>query len=211
MRQVKVLLVEDNDFMRSTVAAALRSEHCDIVASVRSSREALVAASEKDVECAVIDLNLGPGPSGIDLAHALRRGDPKLGVVLLTSYADPRLLSSEQRPVPAGTVYSLRNDIHSTAQLREKIDIALREVSRPQAPFVGRLPLTDMQMDLLRMVAAGMTNAEIAKRRVVSERAVETALSRTARALGITVEAGENPRSMLIRSYYALTSGLSDR
>ena len=62
-------------------------------------------------------------------------------------------------------------------------------------------------MDTLRLVAAGLTNAEIAKRRVVSERAVETTVNRTLRNLGISPKDSENPRSLLIRAYYQLVGG----
>lgn len=181
------------------------------MASVGSSKEAALAARENEVDCAVIDLNLGPGPTGIDLAHALRRDQPDLGIVILTTFADPRLLTANPRPLPQGAVYAVKDDLHSTAQLREKIDIALGSARRIDPAAVGHLPLTDTQMDLLRMVAAGLTNAEIAKRRVVSERAVETALSRTLRSLGITPKDSENPRSMLIRAYYQLVGGTGAR
>lgn len=69
MRRLKVLLVEDNDFTRSTVAASLRAEDCQVVAAVSTAKEAVTVASEHDIDCAVIDLHLGPGPTGIDLAH----------------------------------------------------------------------------------------------------------------------------------------------
>jgi DNA-binding NarL/FixJ family response regulator len=211
MRQYRVLIVEDNDFLRSTVAAALRAEHCLVVASVSSSKDAIQAASEHDIECAVIDLHLGHGPSGIDLAHALRASDPDLGIVLLTSYTDPRLHAKDPRALPDGSVYAIKSDIHSTSQLREKIDIAMGDGERAHMSSSWELPLTDNQVELLRMVAAGMTNAEIAKRRVVTERAVETTLARTVRKLGITPKDGENSRALLIQSYYELIGGSGGR
>ena len=202
---VRVLLVEDNDFMRSTIAAALRSEGCQVAASVRSSREAVAAARENDVDCAVIDLNLGAGPTGIDLAHALRAEHPDVGIVILTTYANPRLLTGDPRPLPSGGVYTLKDEIRSTSQLREVIALALG--AEEHCPVTRHVPLTDMQMDTLRLVAAGLTNAEIAKRRVVSERAVETTVNRTLRNLGISPKDSENPRSLLIRAYYQLVGG----
>ena len=206
MTPVNVLLVEDNDFTRSTVGAALASEGCTVVASVATAREALSSAARHSIDCAVIDLHLGTGPTGIDVAHALRRDDPDLGIVLLTSYADPRLLPTEQRPLPADSVYVVKNDVHSTAQLRAKVDEACGLGGRTE-PSPGRVPLTDGQIEVLRYVAMGLTNAEIARRRVVTERSVETALTRTVRRLGLEPAAGENPRVLLTQAYFAMIGG----
>jgi len=207
MRRLRVLLVEDNDFTRSTVAASLRAEECVVAAAVSSAKDAIDAAAEQDIDCAVIDLHLGPGPSGIDLAHGLRKHDPDLGIVLLTSYQDPRLLSGHQRPLPAGAVYAVKDEVRSTAQLREKVDMAVGEIPRPVGAGVSRVPLTDTQTELLRMVADGLTNAEIARRRTVTERSVETALARILRKLDIEPGVNENSRVLLMQAYYSLVGG----
>jgi len=211
MRRVKVMLVEDNDFTRSTVAASLREEACDVVASVATSKEAMLAAEGLDVDCAIIDLHLGSGPTGIDVAHGLRQHDASIGIVILTSFSDPRLLSSSPRPLPPRSVYAVKDDVRTTAQLRDLIDRACGDADGPVIGIAGRVALTDLQVELLRMVADGLTNSEIAKRRVVSERSVETALARVAKALEIQPDAGENPRVLLAQAYYALAGGAGGR
>lgn len=204
MAQVNVLLVEDNDFTRSTVAAALRAEQCQVVASVASAREAIDAARTQDIDCAVLDLDLGRGPSGIDLAYALRKEDPDLAIVILTSFADPRLNSDAERPMPPRAVYAVKDDVHSTAQLREQVDVACGMRRLDAAHTARSVPLTDAQVEVLRLVAEGCTNAEIARRRVVSERSVEAAVARILRRLNITPGEGENSRVLLTGAYYAL-------
>ena len=211
MRRLKVMLVEDNDFTRSTVAAALREEECEVVAAVATAKEAMLAAEQHKLDCAVVDLHLGQGPSGIDVAHGLRDRDPRLGIVLLTSFADPRLLSGDQRPLPRGTVYVVKDDVRTTSQLRERLDQACASRGPTGVTLAGRVSLTDLQVDLLRMVADGLTNSEIAKRRVVSERSVETALSRISRKLDIEALPGENPRVLLTQAYYSLVGGSGGR
>ena len=205
------MLVEDNDFTRSTVASSLREQDCDVVASVATSKEAMLAIDGLDVDCAVIDLHLGSGPTGIDVAHGLRQHDASIGIVILTSFSDPRLLSSSPRPLPQGTVYAVKDEVRTTAQLRDLIDQACGDGSRPVISVSGRVPLTDLQVELLRMVADGLTNGEIAKRRVVSERSVETALARVMKALAIEPEPGENPRVLMAQAYYALAGGAGGR
>lgn len=210
MVQRMVLLVEDNDFTRSTVASALAAENCTGMA-VRSAKEALSVASSTSFDCAVIDLHLGTGPNGIDVAHALRKIDRDLGIVLLTSYEDPRLLGGEQRALPEHTVYVVKNSINSTGALRAKIDEACELGGQVRSPVPGQVPLTDGQVEVLRLVALGCTNAEIARRKVVSERSVETSLARIARRLGLDPEPGENPRVLLVQRYHQLIGGSSNR
>ena len=205
VRQIRVLLVEDHDFTRTTVAASLRTEQCTVVASVPTARDALRAIGDHHVDCAVIDLNLGKGPNGLDLAHRLREDDPDLGIVLLTTFKDPRLLAGDERTLPAGAVYLVKDDVRSTSQLREAIDTALDGVhaktSRPTARSAARIPLTNTQVEILRMVAAGLTNAEIAQRRGVSARAVQTAMTRILANAQIDPEPGVNPRVQLVKYY----------
>lgn len=205
VKRVKVLLVEDHDFTRSTVASALRSEEC-LVTSVPTARDAMAAAQEFDFDCAVIDLHLGPGPTGIDVACGLREEAPNVGLVIMTTYTDPRLLSGEQRPLPPGALYVVKSDMRSTAQIRATIDMAVRQGCTKTGRASHRLPLSGTQIEILRMVSEGLTNAEIAKRRVVTERAVQTALTRTMRALNIEPVEGQNARVLLVQAYHSLTS-----
>lgn len=200
MRRVRVLLVEDHDFTRSTVAAALRAENCTVVASVPSARDAMVACQELAFDCAVIDLDLGTGPTGVDLAYGLRERDPEIGILLLTGYSDQRMFSCDARPLPPRAHYLVKDDVRSTAQLREAIDVALGEASPAPRRGRTRLPLTDVQMEIVRMLNDGLTNVEIARRRGVSERSVQTAIGRILTALEIEPAPSQNPRVLILRA-----------
>lgn len=209
MHQVRVLLVEDHDFTRATVAASLRSEQCKVIASVPTARDALRAIEDHRVDCAVIDLNLGMGPNGVDLAHRLREEDPSIGIVLLTTYKDPRLLAGDGRPLPTGAVYLMKDDVRSTSQMRDAIDTALDNVHTKgktggsNKPM--RLPLTDTQIEILRMVAEGLTNEEIAERRGVTVRAVQTAMTRILATAQIEQDPSMNVRVQLVKYYQSLS------
>lgn len=208
MRQIRVLLVEDHDFTRTTVAASLRAEGCSVVVSVPSARDALRAFEDHQIDAAVIDLNLGIGPTGLDLAHRLREYAPHLGIVLLTTYKDPRLLTGERHSLPSGAVYLLKDDVRTTSQMHDAIDTALANAlgmsQRSRASSPTRLPLTDTQVEILRLVAEGLTNAEIAERRGVSTRAVQTAITRIMANAQITPEPGMNERVQLVHYFQAL-------
>lgn len=215
MRQVRVLLVEDHDFTRATVAASLRAEQCRVVASVPSARDAIRALDDHQIDCAVIDLNLGMGPDGLDLAHRLREHDPDIGIVLLTTFKDPRLLANNRRSLPSGTVYLVKDDVRSTSQLRDAIDTALNgaamQTSTSTSSMPTRIPLTDTQVEILRMVAAGLTNAEIAQRRGVTARSVQTAMARILTNAQIEPEPGVDVRVQLAAYYQSLAGTIGVR
>ena len=152
----------------------------------------------------MIDFNLGLGPTGLDLAHRLRDLDPAIGIVLLTTYRDTRLHSDDRRALPAGAVYAVKDDVRSTSQLRAAIDVALGNGPRSSTARSGRIPLTSTQLEILRMVADGLTNAEIAERRGVSERSVQTAFWRILASAQIEPEPGVNPRVQMVKYYSSL-------
>jgi len=87
-----VLVVEDDSFVRATVATALRFHEFDVVASVGNALEAMEEFRQHLPDVALLDLDLGQGPTGADLAVGMRRIQPEVGIVFLTSFEDPRLL-----------------------------------------------------------------------------------------------------------------------
>ena len=204
---VRVLLVEDNSFTRSTVAGALSAEGLSVTAAVSSASEAMDSARTLEFDCAVIDLHLGSGPTGIDVAHGLRKLQPRIGVVILTSYADPRLLSANTADLPTGSIYAVKNDIESTDELHEFVKQATSWEDSAKRPASPSLPLTDIQVEVLALAAHGLTNAEIARRRFTTERSVEMTLQRTAQRLGLEPNDLENSRVVLAQAYFELIGG----
>jgi DNA-binding NarL/FixJ family response regulator len=197
------MVVEDDSFTRLTVVGALRHAGIDVVADCDNSRDALEQFQACRPQVCLIDLDLGPGPTGIDVAAALRRIDPAVGVVLLTSYEDPRLMSPSLRRLPEGTRYVVKQAMSDMDMLIAAIESAF---DHPRQDVVsGRsADLTDTQVEILRLVAIGLSNSEIARIRVVEEKTVEQAIRRTAKRLGIHGSTKVNQRVALARTYYQL-------
>lgn len=203
----RILLVEDNSFTRSTVSGALCAQGLSVTTAVSSASEAMDSARTLEFDCAVIDLHLGPGPTGIDVAQGLRRLQPRIGVVILTSYADPRLLSANTADLPPGSIYVVKNDIESTDELHEFVNRAMTWEDSVKRPAFPSLPLTDIQVEVLTLAAHGLTNAEIARRRFTTERSVEMTLQRAAQRLGLEPSGLENSRVVLAQAYFELIGG----
>jgi DNA-binding NarL/FixJ family response regulator len=200
---IRVMVVEDDSFTRLTVVGALRHSGIDVVADCDNPRDALAHFRHHLPKVCLIDLDLGAGPTGIDVAAAIRRLDPAVGIVLLTSYQDPRLLSPGLRELPEGTRYVVKQALSDIDMLTAAIESS---AEHPRSDAVGAVgtDLTDTQIEILRLVAAGLSNAEIARIRVVDEKTVEQAISRTAKRLQIEGDSSINRRVVLARAYYRL-------
>ena len=83
MRNARLILVEDDAFTRATLGDALILQGFDVKARVATAAEALAAQEEHAPQVAVLDLDLGIGPTGIDVAIALRSKNPQIGIVFL--------------------------------------------------------------------------------------------------------------------------------
>lgn len=206
MSQGRVLIVEDDSFLQLTLAQSLSALNFEITARVSSAAEAITAAKENAPEVAVLDLDLGPGANGIDLAIALRSIHPQIGLILLTSYTDPRLSDPSAPQLPKGTIFltkSQLNNIDDLATAILQVKIWPHEAKRKITS--ERSQLTDNQIEILKSLAEGLTTAEIATRQGVSEKAIEGTITRLQSALGITRDKKLNPRVQLVRAYYALS------
>jgi len=204
---LRVLVVEDDDFTRVTLKAAIERYGLDVVATASDAKTAVTRAVDAGAQVGVFDLDLGPGPTGLDVAHGIRRLIPDFGVVLLTSYEDPRLLSSSLATLPSGAAYVVKQSLEDLGFLIEAIKGSRTgEFDDGQVP---RVDLTDAQVETLRLLACGLTNAEIARVRVVEIKSVEQTISRTAKRLGLDGVEALNQRVALARAYYRLVGARS--
>lgn len=203
MALARVLLVEDESFARAMLATTLAALGIDVTASVGSATDAMVMSFTAEFDVAVLDLDLGIGPSGIDVAYALRERQRDIGLVFLTSFTDPRLKDSGERPLPRGARFIVKSRLEDPAVLRDAIVDARRDPLRVADRGDGLGGLTANQVDVLRMLAAGRSNSEIADELGVSEKAVERTVQRVLDALAIDRAAG-NVRVLATRAYAKL-------
>ena len=203
----RVLVVDDHPFALGTLTAALSGRGIDVRAAA-TAREALAIAVETRPSVAVIDLDLGAGPTGIDLAHALRRSLPAIGICILTGYRDPRLAGTGMPVLPVGAMYLCKADFTGVDGLMAAIStLEHAPLTRRSGQHGGRGPtvaLTDMQMEVLLLIGEGATTAEIAARRGVSTGAVEQTIARICDRLGIPRNAPGNQRVQLVQALHRL-------
>ena len=206
MKQGRILIVEDDSFLQMTLAQALESANFEIVARVATPIDAIKAAKSGQVDVAILDLDLGPGASGIDVAHALRQNNERIGLILLTSYTDPRISDPNSRALPKGTIFLTKSGITDIRDLASAIlQVKLWPVESKRDATKTRSHLTEVQIGVLKSLAEGLTTSEIAERQKVSEKAVEATITRLHNLLGLEKNKRLNSRVQLVRAYFALS------
>lgn len=199
-----VLLVEDHSMTRGLLQQTLESQGFRVVA-VDSARRAIREFESIDPDVLVIDIELGDRPNGIDLSVILTSQAPYLGVVFLSNYPAIESVESGFGP-PPGSVFLHKGSIDGPGPIVQAIETALDDQASPQA--LSALPgdhplraLSAVQMAVLRLVAEGWSNTEIAERRGITVRSAERLISRTFAALGVSEDSSVNSRVAATRIY----------
>lgn len=212
MARLRVMVVEDDDFTRSTVVSALQIQGIDVVGQSSSVSPAMVLFNELKPYAVVLDLDLGAGPNGIDLATAIRRKRPNVGIVILTTFEDPRLLHPKIPAPPSGTEYLVKRKVGEIGSLYKSIEKSIANVKNSKispaikkevAPELAKV--TESQLETMKLIAEGLSNSEIAKVRGVSEKSIEQIISRLAAHLDLPKGAQSNMRVQISKMYFRLT------
>lgn len=204
----RIAIIEDDDFLRTMLVKALLVDDYEVVLDSATPRELIDFLKLESVDAAILDLHLGKGPNGIDLGVAIRSKFPTIGIVFLTSFEDPRLLQANHAQLPAGSVYVVKSQIKDLHVLSQAIEKAITSVTSGQFDVTTAKPtsqlgsLTNSQIELLRLMAMGLSNSEISKRKFITEKSVELSITRLVRALGIERDPTLNQRVHIAKVYF---------
>ena len=199
----RLLLVEDEPMVAALLQETLEAAGYEVLTAY-SALEAKSRAKLFDPDVAILDINLGGGPSGVDLSFLLHKSYPGIALALLTKHPDLRTAGFNKEDVPPGCGFIRKDMVTNSQHILEAIEsvIASQEGFRQDRDPSGPLGnLTSTQVKALRLVAQGYTNAEIAKRRNTSVRAVEQLLATVFTNLEIDVEGPINPRVEAVRKF----------
>lgn len=177
----RVLLVDDHPVVRAGLRAVLEGlPGITVVAEARDATCARELSGRSDIDVVVMDIQMGPGPTGIDATRAIRAaGGPP--VLILTTYdTQSDILSA----LDAGATGYLLKDAPEESLRQAVLDAAAgRPVLSPQvtAQLVTRTTkpasaLSPREIEILELAATGAGNREMAKQLFISEATVKTHL-----------------------------------
>lgn len=199
-----VVVADDHRLTLEGLADSLRSRAIRVAGVAHSVPEAkkLVTSAQPDV--LLTDLDMGPDPNGIDLGLTARASQPDLGVVVLTAFEDPKLLSARIPTFPKDFVYLVKQRIDNLDEVVEACELArayvIGEAQAPQAS--GRFPLSRSQAEMLRLVGSGLSNRAIADQLSLSEDSVAKSINRLAKRLEVSRDRDTNVRVSLTQIYF---------
>ena len=187
MNTIRILAVDDHPLLREGVAALIAGQSdMRLVAEVSSGVEAITQFRTVKPDITLLDIQM-PGMSGIDALSAIRREFPHARVIILTTYGGDVLA---QRALKAGAyAYVLKGSVR-----RELLDTIRAvhsghrrippEVASALAAHLGDESLSEREVEVLALVAAGNSNREIGARLAVTEETIKAHMKRIAAKLG---------------------------
>ena len=174
---IRIMVVDDHPLLRDGIAALLAGQpDLELVAQASNGREAIEQFRRHAPDVTLMDLQM-PEMSGIDAIVAIREASPDARVIVLTTYSgDVQVL----RALKAGArAYLLKNLLHKELLTTIRSVHAGQKTMSPSvaaelADFSGDEALTPREIEVLRLIAAGLANKEIAAQLSITEETVKS-------------------------------------
>jgi len=181
--RIRVLLADDHNIVRAGVRQLLESaDDLQVVAEAQDGEQAQTLIEKHKPDVAVLDIQM-PKASGIEVTRWVRSHIPEVGVLILTAYDDdPYVMAVLQagangyvlKTGQADELIQAVRDVHEgKSALDPNITRKLMSniLKGPEKKIVD--PLTDREMDVLRLAAKGFTNKAIGVQLSISDRTVQ--------------------------------------
>lgn len=187
MNPVRVLVVDDQELVREGIASLLGIQPgIEVIGTAADGTTAIDLCASADV--VLMDVRM-PGMDGVTATAEVLGRNPSCKVVMLTTFDDDEYIVQAMRAGAAG--YLLKN--LPAAELAAAVRLTCSGVAQFDAAITRRLAaalpdpglLTPRETDVLRLIAAGATNKEIAARLYLSEGTVKNHISRILQRLGL--------------------------
>lgn len=186
--KIRVLICDDHAIVRKGVLALLSTRPgIEVVGEAANGAEAVEKAAELKPDVILMDLVM-PEMDGIEATRRITAQQPNARILVVTSFAaDDKVFPA----IKAGALGYLLKDSGPEELVRAISQVAkgesslepsiarklLMEINRPQKAPLTTDPLTEREIDVLRLLAQGMSNREIAEQLVITERTVCTHVS----------------------------------
>ncbi|CAN2185572.1 CitB Response regulator containing a CheY-like receiver domain and an HTH DNA-binding domain [Candidatus Nanopelagicaceae bacterium] len=205
----KLLIVENDAFAGNFMSKSLESAGFSVISVADSAPSAMRTFRESNPDIALIDIELGAGPNGIDLARAFRKIKASIGIVFLTSIVDPRLVDLKGLELPDGSIYLSKSSVSDVSEISESLHESITLAKTRDIPCIikfqdNSLNLTNRQFELIRLIAEGLSNKEIARTKFVTLKSTENSIARLAKKLDLKDTNTNSQRVLIAKRYFQM-------
>ncbi|HEU5317067.1 MAG TPA: response regulator transcription factor [Chloroflexota bacterium] len=204
-KRVRILLVDDHHLVIEGLRAVLSTDpDLDVVGEARTGREAIGAVELLKPDVVLMDIRM-PDMDGIAATRHVKQAAPQTSVIMLTMYENPDYLFDAVKAGASGYVLKdvagpdLLEAIHTVVEggsllnqevvgkfLRQLAADAQTQPAQPLAAGVGPERLTPRELEVLQLIAGGLSNKEIGARLSVSVATVKTHLEHILQKLQVS-------------------------
>ncbi|WP_427896304.1 response regulator [Kribbella sp. GL6] len=181
---VRVVVADDQTVVRDGLVTLLKLlPGIDVIAAASDGREAVALVAEHDPDVLLVDLRM-PAMDGVEATRIVRTEHPRTEVVVLTTYSDDDSVLSALRAGARGFLTkdadaeSIGRALEAAADGQSILDADVQrrliEGTTTAPKPVADSGLTPRELEVLRLIAEGLSNTEIARHLVVSEATVKT-------------------------------------
>jgi DNA-binding NarL/FixJ family response regulator len=215
---MRIVIAEDAAVIRAGLAEILADRGHEVAAAVGNAEELLAAIDEHQPDVAVVDVRMPPSftDEGLRAAITIRRGHPRIGVLVFSQYIETRyaadLLGAAAGGGAAGVGYLLKDRVADVGEFVEALGRVAAGGTALDPEVVTQLlgasrrtdglgSLTPRERDVLALMAEGRSNGAIASTLVVSERAVEKHVGNIFMKLGLAPSDADHRRVLAVLRY----------
>ncbi|GAB3400862.1 response regulator transcription factor [Schumannella luteola] len=207
---MRVAIADDGTLFREGLVMLLGAAGHEVVAAHDDGDQLLATLGEQQVDIAVLDIRMPPGEEGgLSTATRIRALHPRVGLLLLSHYAESHYLRTMLAIGTEGIGYRLKERIAGVQMLNDTLErilareiviepvLASRLVEIGEHRDVAISGLGERELDVLRLMAEGRANRSIAEELFVSVKAVEKHVASLFVKLGIPADATMHHRRVL--------------